>query len=75
MTCRFPAEQYLAGGSCASLRAHAQGDSLGINTDRVLFISVCTFNQIFCSFQQDADSIPVRGIWFKSAETEHNQDL
>lgn len=29
----------------------------------------------FCSFQRDADSIPVQGIWFKSAETENNQDL
>jgi len=50
-------------------------DSLGINTDRVLFISVCTFNQFFCSFQQDVNYIPVQGIWFKSAETENNQDL
>lgn len=50
-------------------------DRLGINRDRVLLISVCTFNQFFCSFQQDVNYIPVQGIWFKSAETENNQDL
>lgn len=38
------------------------GDSLNINMDRGLFISVCTFNQFFCSFQWDVNSLPVRGI-------------
>ena len=38
------------------------GDSLNINMDRGLFISVCTFNQFFCSFQRDVNSLPVRGV-------------